>query len=514
MRVYETVGTAASTSTGSLVLEHGNTNGVSSITFLSPNSGGGGEYGYIQYHDHFTDGSYNSELGNGLLTIGIENEGGLGAFADRISLWPASGTGNVGINTKSPRCALDVSGSFNVSGNINSSGNINASGALSVYGNTSYSDFSNPSAILKGGLIINTTTGSSRLILGTYYTGGVGSTCAIQASDFYNNMDNTGGQYLYLNPYSNAAVYVNRYLMLQSDPSASYIRGKEYLYLGYNGINNVTINSAGLYVSGLINTNNIIRLTESTGSYYGELYINNASNQDLFLHNRGTGWTFIRTKNNDNAFVMNQDGYAAFNTTPSNSYRLDVNGNMRINGNVEAVSFRAYSDINGYYGISTISGHLTFTAGQNTTDALNNPHMKLSSGGNLSITGTITASSYNASSDYRIKENVVPLNASFTVDMLNPVTYNLKNSDKQEIGFIAHEVQEFFPFLVNGVKDGPETQSVNYNGFIGILTKEIQVLKRKDEENRAKIDAQESRLVAQESRIQRLEELIANLTKP
>jgi hypothetical protein len=133
---------------------------------------------------------------------------------------------------------------------------------------------------------------------------------------------------------------------------------------------------------------------------------------------------------------------------------------------------------------------------------------------NVKIFGNVEAVSFSPVSDYRIKENVVPLNASFTVDMLNPVTYNLKNSGKQEIGFIAHEVQEFFPFLVNGVKDGPETQSLNYNGFIGILTKEIQVLKRKDEENRAKLDAQESRMVAQESRIQRLEELVANLTKP
>jgi predicted nuclease with TOPRIM domain len=32
--------------------------------------------------------------------------------------------------------------------------------------------------------------------------------------------------------------------------------------------------------------------------------------------------------------------------------------------------------------------------------------------------------------------------------------------------------------LVNGVKDGPETQSLNYNGLIGILTKEIKDLKK------------------------------------
>ena len=69
------------------------------------------------------------------------------------------------------------------------------------------------------------------------------------------------------------------------------------------------------------------------------------------------------------------------------------------------------------------------------------------------------------------------LDASFNVDVLNPVTYNLKDSGKQDIGFIAHEVQEFYPFLVSAVKDGPETQSLNYNGLIGILTKEIKNLK-------------------------------------
>jgi hypothetical protein len=58
------------------------------------------------------------------------------------------------------------------------------------------------------------------------------------------------------------------------------------------------------------------------------------------------------------------------------------------------------------------------------------------------------------------------------------VTYTNKNLEKQDIGFIAHEVQEIYPFLVNGEKDGKETQSLNYIGLIGILTKEIQELKK------------------------------------
>jgi predicted acyltransferase (DUF342 family) len=131
------------------------------------------------------------------------------------------------------------------------------------------------------------------------------------------------------------------------------------------------------------------------------------------------------------------------------------------------------------------------------------------------IYGTLVAVSYSNASDYRVKENVVPLDASFTVDGLNPVTYNLKSSGQQDIGFIAHEVQEFYPFLVNGEKDGKDTQSLNYNGFIGILTKEIQVLKKKVAEQEAKALAQEAKALAkaleQDQRIQALEKMVLDL---
>jgi hypothetical protein len=46
------------------------------------------------------------------------------------------------------------------------------------------------------------------------------------------------------------------------------------------------------------------------------------------------------------------------------------------------------------------------------------------------------------------------------------------------MGFIAHELQKEFPFLVLGEKDGPEYQSVNYIGLIPLLVKEIQEQKK------------------------------------
>jgi hypothetical protein len=91
----------------------------------------------------------------------------------------------------------------------------------------------------------------------------------------------------------------------------------------------------------------------------------------------------------------------------------------------------------------------------------------------------VDAPSYNATSDYRIKENVVELDDSYVVDHLKPVTYKNIKLNKQDIGLIAHELQEIFPDLVNGTKDGENLQTINYNGLIPILIKEIKELKER-----------------------------------
>jgi hypothetical protein len=84
-----------------------------------------------------------------------------------------------------------------------------------------------------------------------------------------------------------------------------------------------------------------------------------------------------------------------------------------------------------------------------------------------------------APSDYRIKENVTLLNNSYVVDELIPVTYTNKLTERQDMGLIAHELQEVYPFLVHGDKDGKEYQSVNYTGLIPLLIKEVKELKEK-----------------------------------
>ena len=110
-----------------------------------------------------------------------------------------------------------------------------------------------------------------------------------------------------------------------------------------------------------------------------------------------------------------------------------------------------------------------------------NVNGNLSVGNNISISGRSTATAFDTESDYRIKANVKSLlDTSFTVDLLKPVTYINKKLNKQDIGFIAHEIQENIPFLVNGEKDCSGYQTLNYTGIIGLLTKEIQDLKKQN----------------------------------
>jgi hypothetical protein len=99
-------------------------------------------------------------------------------------------------------------------------------------------------------------------------------------------------------------------------------------------------------------------------------------------------------------------------------------------------------------------------------------------GNSLYVRGNVYAQAYYSTSDYRIKQNIVNLNDSYTVNKMRPVLYENVQQKKHDIGLIAHELQEQYPFLVYGEKDGENLQSINYNGVVGILVKETQDLKQ------------------------------------
>ena len=72
--------------------------------------------------------------------------------------------------------------------------------------------------------------------------------------------------------------------------------------------------------------------------------------------------------------------------------------------------------------------------------------------GSISVTGSATA--YNTSSDYRLKEDWVAVaNASTRVNALKPVNFAWKADGSRVDGFLAHELAEVVPEAVTGSKD-------------------------------------------------------------
>ena len=73
--------------------------------------------------------------------------------------------------------------------------------------------------------------------------------------------------------------------------------------------------------------------------------------------------------------------------------------------------------------------------------------------GNIATSGTATA--YNTSSDYRLKENVVSLtSATARLNQLAPKRFNfIVDADVTVDGFLAHEVADVVPEAITGTKD-------------------------------------------------------------
>ena len=118
------------------------------------------------------------------------------------------------------------------------------------------------------------------------------------------------------------------------------------------------------------------------------------------------------------------------------------------------------------------------------SDATHPKRLKLDYAGTLTVSGDVVA--YGSPSDKRYKENIKPVtNALDKVSKLQGVTFDWKESEslldiKEDIGFIAQDVQEVLPELVRENEDGK--LSLRDKGIVPILVEAIKELKEEIEE--------------------------------
>jgi hypothetical protein len=144
---------------------------------------------------------------------------------------------------------------------------------------------------------------------------------------------------------------------------------------------------------------------------------------------------------------------------------------------------------------------LVDTSGDNVNRNLVHFARNADSTGNIvgTISTTNTATSYNTSSDYRLKENVVPLTGA--LDRLQQIPVHrfnfIADPDKTVDGFLAHEAQEIVPECVTGEKDAvddegnPVYQGIDQSKLVPLLTAALQEAMERIETLEAKVAALE-----------------------
>jgi len=184
----------------------------------------------------------------------------------------------------------------------------------------------------------------------------------------------------------------------------------------------------------------------------------------------------------DNSFRIAASG-ADLNTSPR--LTIDTSGRVII-GSTTSTDTTRLGVVSSTSGVNTNTSAITSTSGTRY-------HWTFQDGSSSTERGSITtngsATAYNTSSDYRLKENIAPMTGALaTVQALKPVTYTWKESGDNGQGFIAHELQAVVPDCVTGEKDAVETysdedgneqtrpkyQSVDTSFLVATLTAAIQ----------------------------------------
>lgn len=196
----------------------------------------------------------------------------------------------------------------------------------------------------------------------------------------------------------------------------------------------------------------------------------------------GGDYFFIQKNGNSGTADIVQFSNAAMTFATNNTERARItSGGDLLVGRTSAIGGARVS-------AETTTGNPTYaaylpTTGAETAFLFVNPNGTV---GSITTNGSATA--YNTSSDYRLKNNQQPLTGSGAfIDALKPKTWNWKADGSRGVGFIAHEVQEVSPGSVVGTKDAvdadgkPVMQAMEYGSaeFIANIIAELQSLRQR-----------------------------------
>ena len=190
----------------------------------------------------------------------------------------------------------------------------------------------------------------------------------------------------------------------------------------------------------------------------------------------------------DGLVTLSEDGIAIANV-------LELNGDgMLLYGEAKVTSDENNPVLAGNLYLNSASSYITYADGSTQFDGSVNRTLTTNAGSaanggtlvardvngdswfrNVNGSGTITAPQVTATSDIRLKSNIVKIDNSLEkIDKLNGYTFTM--NDKQMTGLVAQEVFDVLPEAVIGNEEG--MYSLAYGNMVGLLVEGIKELKK------------------------------------
>lgn len=255
---------------------------------------------------------------------------------------------------------------------------------------------------------------------------------------------------------------------------------------------NITLNGASITPS-----STEVSSLGASGKVFKDGYIKNISSTDIAASSTITA----------NTFLPSAGGLAKSIGSVSQPFSFGyINGlntdSISCSGNIQASTVGASGNITTSFGnISAPTGTIIATianASQNNRSYYLVGHEGAAIGTNSAqfagtnkcyfngSTGQITATSFNATSDERLKENIEDFVLTTPISDVTVKTYNfIDNPDEKYIGVIAQDLQKVYPELINEDDDG--FLSIKESKLVYLLMAEVKELRKRIEELEKKV---------------------------
>jgi len=216
----------------------------------------------------------------------------------------------------------------------------------------------------------------------------------------------------------------------------------------------------------------------SSGVYQSNLFIRNFRHSDNKPWSDATDydsaiWTHTSSSSYGNLWL---------GTRGSQAIKIDTSQNTKFYG---TASWGTPST--GNQGLKISSGGCPMELYVSTTNTSNFIEFGNPNGGIGAIYGSSSSTTYNTSSDYRLKENEVAISDGLErLNQLKPYRFNFKeDKDTTVDGFFAHEVSSIVPEAITGEKDDVDedgkiiNQMIDHSKLIPLLVSAVQELSAK-----------------------------------